>query len=89
MRQRDEFRAAAESARATAREQAFSLERERNDLVRGDTEQRERAERELARLRRERDSAVRQRDALRERADVLLERQQHLLEDISRTNPQP
>jgi hypothetical protein len=74
---------------ATAREQAFALERERNDLIRGDTEQRERTEREMARLRRERDSAVRQRDALRERADVLLERQQHLLEDISRTPRSP
>jgi hypothetical protein len=40
-------------------------------------------------LRRERDNAVRQRDALRERADVLLERQQHLLEDLSRPASAP
>ena len=84
MRQREEARSAADTARASSREQAFALERERNELLRGETEQRERTERELARLRRERDSAVRQRDTLRERADVLLERQQHLLEDLSR-----
>ena len=84
-RQRDEARSVADTARAAGREQAFALDRERNDLLRGDSEQRERTERELARLRRERDTAVRQRDALRERADVLLERQQHLLEDLSRS----
>ena len=84
-RQRDEARSVADTARAASREQSFALDRERNDLLRGDSEQRERTERELARLRRERDTAVRQRDALRERADVLLERQQHLLEDLSRS----
>jgi chromosome segregation ATPase len=84
-RQRDEARTASETARTAGREQAFALDRERNDLLRGDAEQRERNERELARLRRERDTAIRQRDALRERADVLLERQQHLLEDLSRS----
>ena len=84
-RQRDEARSVADTARAAGREQSFALDRERNDLLRGDSEQRERTERELARLRRERDTAVRQRDALRERADVLLERQQHLLEDLSRS----
>jgi dsDNA-specific endonuclease/ATPase MutS2 len=89
MRQREEARTAADAARAASREQAFALERERNDLLRGETEQRERTERELARLRRERDNAVRQRDALRERADVLLERQQHLLEDLARPVASP
>lgn len=85
IRQRDEARSNAEAARASSREQAFALERERADLIRGDAEQRDRIERELARLRRERDAAVRQRDAMRERADVLLERQQQLLADLSRS----
>jgi hypothetical protein len=59
------------------------FEKERAAFAHAESEAKDRAERDVARLRRERDSVAQQRDALRDRFEKLVEEQRQLLEEIT------